>query len=251
MDMRKWWWELRGALAFGTVLPVGRAASFSPERLPVLFPFVGLVLGVLIAVADAAAVRLWPAPTAAVIDAALLAVLTGALHLDGVADTADGIFSHRPRERALEIMKDSRVGSMGMVAVIVLLMLKTAGIYGLESHRGILLVLIPGYARCSVFFALRRLPYGRPEGGIVSGLGADAPPLRSHWGLGLLLLAALPLGWTGVGLAAGFAAVTAATIRFYRKTMACITGDMMGAMIETTETALFLVLSLHPLAGGA
>ena len=239
---------VRAAIGFGTILPVGRSGSFSPDRLPLYLPYVGLVLGALVALCDGVVGRLWSSAAAAVVDVVVLVVFTGALHLDGVADTADGIFSHRSRERALEIMKDSRVGSMGMVAVMVLLALKTVGVYGVQAHRSLLLILIPAYARCSVFFALRHLPYGRPQGGIVSGIDSSFP-LRDHWGLGLLLVASLFLGWSAWWLALGFAATTAAMIGWYRRTLACVTGDMLGAMIETTETALFLIMSMRWLAG--
>ncbi|MCK7507856.1 MAG: adenosylcobinamide-GDP ribazoletransferase [Desulfobacterales bacterium] len=116
------------------------------------FPAVGLLLGALLALFDLAAARLLePVTAAAVLDVVLLAVLTGAFHLDGLGDTADGLFSHRPRERMLEIMKDSRIGAMGVVAVVPVLAVKWAGISGLSATpRRLLLILVPAYARCGI-----------------------------------------------------------------------------------------------------
>ena len=95
-----------------------------------------------------------------------LAVITGALHLDGVCDTADGLYGGAgDPDRSLAIMKDSSAGAIGVVAVICLLAAKTAAIFSLDADRMLLLAIVPAYARGATLFGFAFLPYGRPEGG--------------------------------------------------------------------------------------
>ena len=156
--------NLFAAIRFITILPAGRSEHFDAMGMVPWFPVAGLLLGALLAVFDLAAARLWPVSAVSILDVILLAILTGAFHLDGLGDTADGLFSHRPRERILEIMKDSRIGVMGVVAVVSVLAVKWAGISGLGANRTALLILVPAYARCG--HALRHAgPRLRPSSG--------------------------------------------------------------------------------------
>ncbi|MBT8339459.1 MAG: adenosylcobinamide-GDP ribazoletransferase, partial [Desulfatitalea sp.] len=165
-------------------------------------------------------------------------------HLDGLADTADGLYGHRPIERALAIMKDSRVGAMGLVTVVCCLALKWAGFSAIEQHRFWHLLLVPGFSRATVLFGTQYLPYGRPEGGTGQAFFEQRPRWRDYSGLCALWITALLLtGWDAIWLAAGMSLITVATLSFYKKKVNCITGDMLGAMIEITETGLFLLLA--------
>ena len=121
------------AIQFITILPVGKPGPFDPQKMMPFFPAVGILLGLLVAIFDRIALRLWNEPTAALLDVILLATVTGAFHLDGLGDTADGLLGQRPRDQALAIMKDSRIGAMGLVAVVFGLALKWGGIAGLDS----------------------------------------------------------------------------------------------------------------------
>lgn len=235
---------LISAFQFISILPVGGFEKFDARAAVPFFPVVGLVLGCLLSAVDFAATHAWSPATAAVVDVVFLAVVTGAFHLDGLGDTADGLFSHRGRERALEIMKDSRVGVMGLVAVVCGLALKWGGIAGLGSHRALLLVLVPAYARAGMLFGMRFLPYGR-EGG--TGRAFFDEPLRagSFWGLAVLVALSGFLGWQGLWLNIWFVVLTAGILRYYKKQMGCVTGDMLGAMSEVTEAVLFLVVSME------
>src|SRR5512136_3310325 len=98
--------NLFAAIRFITVVPAGASDHFDAVGMVPWFPAVGLLLGVGLAAFDHAASRMWHSQAAAVLDVVFLAVMTGAFHIDGLADTADGIFSHRPKDRILEIMKD-------------------------------------------------------------------------------------------------------------------------------------------------
>ena len=106
--------RLIAAIQFLTILPAGKAERYDPRNMIPYFPVVGIILGALVSAFDQAAMQLWSPPTAAVLDVVLLLVLTAGLHLDGLGDTADGLLGHRSREQALLIMKDSRIGMMGL-----------------------------------------------------------------------------------------------------------------------------------------
>jgi adenosylcobinamide-GDP ribazoletransferase len=239
--------HLRSAVRFMTILPAGPPTAFDAVAMAPWFPVVGLLLGGLLAGGDALAARWWGEATVAALDVALLAVLTGAFHLDGLADTADGLFSHRSRERALEIMKDSRIGSMGVVALCGVLALKWAAIAELPGNRSLLLLLVPAYARGGILFAMRSLPYGRPGGGTGSAFFSRRPGAPAFWALAVTVCLSPALGPAALGVNAAFALATAGLIAFYRRRLGCVTGDMLGAMIEITETMLFLAAGI----GGA
>ncbi len=232
------------ALQFITILPCGKPAPFEPQKMIPFFPIVGLLLGIVLAVFDQAALRLWSPTTAAVLDVVLLIIMTGAFHLDGLGDAADGLLGQRPKDKALVIMKDSRIGAMGLVAIVCGLAIKWGGILGLESHRSLLLILVPAYARGGMLFGIRFLEYGRPGGG--TGLDFFKEKLRNSafWGLLLPVVLSFLLGWKAIWLNAGFAVIIIAILFYYKKRVGCITGDMLGAITEITEAGLFLVLSI-------
>jgi adenosylcobinamide-GDP ribazoletransferase len=235
--------NLISALQFITILPLGKAQSFDPPKMVPYFPLVGIVLGLLVALFDLLVTRFWAPPVAALLDVVLLAVLTGAFHLDGLGDTADGLLGVRSRNQALEIMKDSRIGTMGLVAIVFGLALKWGGIAGLDLHRSILLIMIPGYARAGILFGMRYLPYGRPEG-TGKPFFNEKLSLKHFWSLPLPVGLSVMIGWQAIWLNLAFAIIIASILFFYNKRMGCITGDMLGAMTELTETGLFLAASL-------
>lgn len=232
------------ALQFITILPLGKAKSFDPPNMVPYFPLVGLLLGLLTAAFDFMALQLWSQPVASLLDVVLLAGLTGAFHIDGLGDTADGLFGQRCREKALVIMKDSRIGVMGLVAIVGALALKWGGIAGLGSQRALLLAIVPAYARGSILFGMYFFDYGRPAGGTGRAFFNEKPrPAAFRWLLlpvGLSLL----LGFRAVLLNIFFTALLALILLYYRKRMGCITGDMLGAMTEATEAGLFLLISM-------
>jgi len=235
------------AIQFITILPWGRAERFDPQRIIPFFPLVGIVLGVLVALFDFVAVSLWGKTVAALLDVIFLTVLTGAFHVDGLGDAADGLLGQRPKEKILEIMKDSRLGTMGLVAIVAGLSIKWAGIAGLDTNRSLLLIIVPALARGSMLFGMQYLPYGRPEGGTGGDFFKHEMRPSAFWGLSLPVMLALLLGWQAIWLMICFAALTAGLIHYYKKRMGCITGDMLGAMTEVTEAGLFLLVSM----GGA
>jgi adenosylcobinamide-GDP ribazoletransferase len=232
------------AIQFITILPWRAGQGFDPRRMVPHFPLVGITLGVLVALFDTVAVNLWGQTVAALLDVIFLIVLTGAFHLDGLGDAADGLLGQRPKETVLAIMKDSRLGTMGLVAIVSVLAIKWAGIAGQAEKRGLLLIIVPAYARASMLFGIRFLEYGRPQGGTGVDFFQDKLKPSAFWGLSLPVLLSCLLGWQAIWLILCFGAITAGLIRYYRKRLGCITGDMLGAMTEICEAGLFLSASI-------
>jgi adenosylcobinamide-GDP ribazoletransferase len=234
---------LIAAIQFITAVPIGKPQEFSPQRMLPFFPLVGLLIGILVALLDRVFLLLWPGPVAALLDVFILIGVTGAFHLDGLGDTADGLYGHRSRESALAIMKDSRIGVMGLVAIVCCLAAKWAGIAGLHDQRSLLLVIIPAYARASILFGMRLLPYGRGTDGTGNPFFDRKIRISGFWGLLIPVALSILLGWQTLVLNLGFIILVLIILLYYKKKISCITGDMLGAMTEITEAGLFLVLS--------
>ncbi len=236
------------AVRFMTILPLGRSGTFDPRGMIPCFPLVGLVLGGIVSIFDLLCSAVWSTPVVSLLDVILLVVLTGAFHLDGLGDTADGLYGNRPPERALEIMKDSRIGVMGLIAILCGLAVKWAGISELGDHRHLLLLIIPAYARGGMVFAIRFLAYLRPKDGL--GKALFTAPLRTVSFSGLLIPVGVSLmtGWTAVILNLVYIMLILALIQFYKKRIGGVTGDMLGAATEILESGLFLAVSLGGLS---
>ncbi len=245
--MKENWALFRLAGAFLTVFPLGSKLDFTAERLGRsmgLFPAVGLTLGLLLVVCNWLLTPLLPR---AVVDCLLMLLLilaTGALHLDGVADLLDGLAGSRDREGSLRIMKDSRVGAIGAVGLVMVLLLKFLSLYHLPLvHKNAALLLMPAAGRwCQVFLASCS-SYIRSEGGtgaaFVDNVG-QPELLRASL---TLLLAALVL-FTFKGLIfIGLLLLLAALLRHYfERRLGGVTGDVLGASTEITEVLSLLVI---------
>jgi adenosylcobinamide-GDP ribazoletransferase len=235
------WPGLLSALRFLTILPLGRDEHFDPHKAIPYFPLAGIVIGLALILVDRVTVTLWSPEAAALLGVLFLATISGGLHLDGLADTADGLYGGRSPQRALEIMKDSRIGSIGMLVTVGCLAVKWAGLAGIADQRIFFLLVIPAFARASVLFAIAALPYGRPQGGTGHAFFSKPLGIFDFWGIALVVTLSLLTGWKLFLLNTGFALLVAALVIFYRRRMGCVTGDMLGAMIEICEAALFLL----------
>ena len=238
--------NLIAAIQFITILPVGKSHGYDPKGMIPYFPVVGILLGGMTAVFDRLVLTVWPEPVVALLDVLFLVLLTGAFHLDGLGDTADGLLGHRTKEKALVIMKDSRIGVMGLTAIIFGLSLKWAGIMSLDGNRSLLLVIVPAYARAGMVFGIRYLNYGRSEEGIGHGFFGDSLKVSGFAGCLIPVILSVFLGWQALRLNFCFILITASILGYYKKRMGCITGDMLGAMNEVVESFLFLLIA----AGG-
>lgn len=205
------------------------------------FPLVGLLIGGLLIAVDGACALIFPDFLRAIVDVLFLALVTGALHLDGLADSADGLFSHRSREQALEIMKDPRVGVMGVVAVIFCVLLKIGGIHAINAnHLWLWLLLAPALARVSQVIGLVVMKDLRKGGGIGS-------LLYQKGNYSILLMSLVPLAIpfflnfrTGILAFVVFAFTTTGLLIYFQYRLGGMTGDTFGAMTEIVEAVLLI-----------
>lgn len=241
MDLRPLW--LAGRLL--TRLPFPEPRIFEPRLLGLSvpwYPAVGVLLGVLIALAGTALAPLDPGVAAALV-LILWVWSTGALHLDGLADSADawvgGIAS---RERTLEIMKDPRSGPAAVTAIGLVLIAKWAGIQALiASGHAWILVLIPLLARAQLPILMLTTPYARDRG--MASEQVAQLPRRVAWAATLIagIVCILIAGWVGLALCVMTLLVFGLSRRTMMSRIAGFTGDTAGALVEIAETVLLLV----------
>ena len=167
-------------------------------------------------------------------------LLTGGLHCDGLMDTVDGIFSGRPRDKMLEIMKDSRVGAFGAMAFSLLLVVKYSVIMDIEfSMLPLALLVMPIVGRVAVVIGIVFYPYAR-----VNGLGKvfyDCSHRQTVVVGGIIaLLLLVPLGKIALMSAAGGIGVAILFCEYVKKKLGGLTGDVYGAIVELTEIIALL-----------
>lgn len=241
------------ALSFLTRLPVPCGIQIDEASLAASLPFfpaAGASIGLLVAGLDWLARALLHPPVAALLDVAAAFVLSGGLHLDGLMDTADGLLSGRPRERAMEIMKDSKVGAMGVSAAIFVIGLKAAAIATLPaSRRFAALILVPALGRYSMCIAVAAFPYARAQGGLGTLFKTAKRPrsvtVAETIASGILaaFAAILTLGIRGGVSIVACALLTVALGRSVTGFLGGLTGDVYGAVCELAEAAAYLVLA--------
>lgn len=238
---------MRSAVSFLTVL--GRAASPNARTLD-WFPVVGLAVGAVVGGAWWAAGRLWPAAVAAVVAVAVDAVVTGGLHLDGLADSADGLVPPVTRERRFEIMADPRVGAFGAVALVLVLGLRIAALASTPAKVLVVAGLWCG-SRTLMAVVARTQPSAHGDGGTAAaftGHPARRSTPASRYGVavyGLALAcgaAVLGAGSRGLVVLAAEVVAALAVVWLARRRLGGYTGDVLGACGVLGETVGLLVL---------
>jgi adenosylcobinamide-GDP ribazoletransferase len=235
------------AVQFLTIIPLRLPRSIPDGAFPgavALFPLVGLAIGGLVASVDALLGLVLPRSVIAAIDLAFLAVLSGGLHLDGLADAVDGLLGNLRRERRLEVMREGGIGAFGVVAVVLVLLLEYGGLVSLGPViRFAALVAAVALSRWAMSLLLWAFPYARAEGAgsaFRSGL-RPAHLLVSTLLAGLIVAALFCFGGVlllvvsgGVALLVGWYAV--------RRVGGC-TGDVYGAGGELAFAATLVAIA--------
>ncbi|WP_327787100.1 adenosylcobinamide-GDP ribazoletransferase [Rhabdonatronobacter sediminivivens] len=237
--------ELQLAVMLLTRLPAGRLADPAPGLAAGAwaFPLVGLLPGAVLWAVLAGALALGLAPMgAALLGLGAAALLTGGLHHDGLADCADGLGGGRDRAHALEIMRDSRIGTYGVLALVFAIGLGAAALAQIGAGLGLAQALLIGVAsRMAMLGAMWALPPARDD-----GLGQQVRGVAPGALLpGALLLAGLAL-WTGAGslwVLALMAASGALLARRAQRRLGGQTGDVLGAVQLASETAGWVALA--------
>lgn len=221
-----------------TVEDFGRSTRF--------FPLVGAVLGCLSLLAALVCLALLglQSYTAKAVLVLLPLVLMGGLHADGFMDTVDGLFSGRSRERMLEIMKDSRAGSFGVVAFVSILLLDWSLLLDLPAPVLLIAVFVmPVIGRMAMLFAVAHFPYARPSGmGQAFSEAAD----RRAVVIGLVTSLVFVAPWGIAAIAALLAGLAFAFLfgRYATARLGGLTGDVYGAIELMTETLVLIVFFL-------
>jgi adenosylcobinamide-GDP ribazoletransferase len=235
------------ALTFLTRLPAGRGLGLDAgdvARSAFLFPVVGAGIGVLAGLTATGLEGPLPSLVAGAISVALVLALSGALHLDALADTADALGA-RSRERALEIMRDSRIGSFGAaaVALVIVVEAQAAGTLAQAGEATAAFTAAGALSRAASLPLALLLPYARSErsaGGVLSGrisVPATVGAVALASGLAVVLQ-----GWQG-GVAAGATALLVVLCGLgFRIWLGGVTGDALGAVTQLAEVAALVLL---------
>lgn len=236
--------SLSAAIGFLTVLPMPTRWLGDEKELArsvAWFPLVGALIGCSVALLDRGLGLILPPTVVSAISVLALLGASGGLHMDGLADTADGFFSNRGREGMLEIMRDSRSGPMGVMAICGVLLLKTSALAAVPPPLRLpAIVLMPIAGRTALTLHLAVLPYARSEGGL-------AGVFRPTRGPGILAVALLTgsawllLGHRGLITAAASLAVMLLLAVYSKFKIGGFTGDTLGAACEMTELVPALV----------
>ena len=238
------------ALRFLTRLPVGKSESTALERAAKAvpwFPLVGLVIGCLLALFGRFLVETvsLPAFLSAGLVVALWVMLTGALHLDGLADSADAWMSCSSPSRMLEIMQDPRSGVGAVVVVTLTLLIKTAAIISLLEHHVWYWLVLPAIAgRVMMVLVLMFVPYVRKEG-LGKSMKDSLNQTQSWLGIIVICLPVL-IFWPAATLTVLIAALTAMamTLFWIAKPLGGANGDVYGAVNELAEVGALIGLNL-------
>lgn len=234
------------AFQFLTIVPLPFSVRCEEEdlgRSMTFFPLVGLALGALLAGADYLLAPFLPRAVGDLVLVALLAVATGALHLDGLSDVCDGLAARGSRERFLAVMKDSRVGAVGAVALMLGLGLKYQALLAvpLEYKRGVLLF-FPLVARFSQVQMTVGATRARTDGLGSAFIGGARLPQFVLAYLLTLVAAYLLLGLNGIACTCLLYLVTWGIKSWSHKRLGGITGDVIGCASELNEICCLLLL---------
>lgn len=239
---------LLSAISFLTILPLPKTISLKEDdfqRATKYFPLVGLLLGIALCQLDLLLLRLFSVQITSHFIILTLWAASGALHADGLADTADGFLSSRPREKILEIMKDPRSGPMAVLVLIGVYSLKVNALSELTgNYRTIIIALLPVWGRLSLHFGICFSNYARDKG-LASSFIHQRPylPLLASL-LFLSLFFVREMGILGLGFTLTFALTNILFTLYSKKKIGGFTGDTLGAGLEFTECAILLAATV-------
>ncbi len=231
------------ALQFLTTLPIKIASKVEEKdfgRSLAWFPFIGALLGLILSLS----IFLYSFLPQMVIVSLILAgsiIMTGGIHLDGFADTCDGLYGFTTKERALEIMRDSRIGAMGAAGIVMLLLLKFSILANIPPWIAWkYLVLTAAFARWSQVLSCYSSRYVRREGKAKYFIEYAGRRELAVGGVFILALFISLLGIKGLNLFFVSLSIVLISITYIKSRIGGMTGDTIGAINEIAETAVLL-----------
>ncbi len=234
------------AARYLTIVPVGGrrggAGALSRDAIA-WFPAIGLLIGAVLVAVDRLTAWTFPMLLAALLTVTTWKLITGGLHLDGLADCLDALGGHDAAHR-LTIMRDSRIGAFGAIGLILFLLMELAAVAELApAPRWRALLVAPVVARAMPALLARLFPPARSEGQ-GARFQADVQPLSMAVVLGCALVVAVAvLGAAGIVAVAAAALASVAVGRFMSARLGGVTGDVLGAAVELSELAVLLAVS--------
>lgn len=232
---------LRQAIAFLTRLPMRRAGG--ADRSAAWFPLVGALIGLVVGGAYAALYTWVPSLFAAVVALTLGVWSTGAIHEDGLADSLDALGSGAVGEEAMSIMRDSRLGAHGTIAVMVSVLWRVVAIGSLAPADAIAgLVMAHSLARAGAVSLMAITPTARSE-----GLGHSFASATTSSGVGIavvsgLVFSVLATGWWAVPAVTLIVLTVAVLRRLFTRRIGGVTGDLLGACEQISEMMALAVV---------
>lgn len=232
------------ALQFLTIIPMPFKKEPKEREIAsslVFFPIVALLIGLLLFLANWGLGEVFSPVVTAAFTLLVWVLISGAMHLDGLADSCDGLAGNTAEKR-LEIMKDSHTGAFGVVGISLLLLVKFAAIVSLSGWEWEALVLAPVFGTWAMVLAITVFPYARKNGvGQAFKQGATIFKLLIATII-TLAAAALLAGWWGVVIMAITCLITVLVGVFFKSRLGGLTGDTYGAIKEVSE-AIVLILT--------
>ncbi len=232
------------ALSFLTTIPLPQhlAKNFNFSGCQRYFPLIGAIIGLLAAICCYIFFALFPGLVAAVLSTIFLLVLTGGLHMDGLSDTADGFLSQRPREKILQIMKDSCIGSFGSLAQVCILLLKISALYALADQAYVAIFITPIIGRSAILLLSNTFSPASTNGlGHAINSSNNTFPMLLGLVVGGILLIVF---FSYIGLLALILALATILIlgKISQHKIGGYTGDILGAGCELSETVTLIIL---------
>jgi adenosylcobinamide-GDP ribazoletransferase len=246
--IRDWVDDVGLALGLLTRLPIPQPADVGPDRLARAqraFPLVGALVGVIVAIVDRCLLAMdIPALGAAALALGAGAALTGAMHEDGLADVGDGFGGGRDRTTKLSIMRDSRLGTYGMIVLLVGFSAKMSALAALPAATIIpALVAAHALARAAIPVLAANMPFARDDGlGKSAGRPGMADVITAVMIALVIALVCLPAKTAVLAVVVTAAGATAIAVLAWRQ-IGGVTGDVYGATEQVAETAVLIVLA--------
>ena len=240
------------ALQFLTTIPLPWRREARPEELgrsTWAFPLVGLIIGLILVGLNWLLSLVLPSVIVNALLIVSLVVITGALHLDGFADTCDGIAGHKTAEDRWQVMHDSRAGSFGIVGVVLLLLVKYVSLSSISEPLLMMttLVFMPMVSRWAMVYAIFVHPYARPSGlGKAVKQGTNWPRFTIATLVTFLVALVLNLLFQMPGLIIMLVVwiITVAMAAYFKSKFSGLTGDTYGAINEVAEVSVLILVVL-------
>jgi adenosylcobinamide-GDP ribazoletransferase len=236
------------ALRFLTVIPVPGRREVAAEDLGRslgYFPVVGIIIGLILAGLNWLLNLILPSDIVNILLIVSLVVISGALHLDGLADTCDGLGGHKTVEARWEVMRDSRVGGFGFIGICLLLLVKYVSLNGVPQPLLMMtLIIMPVVSRWAMVYAVFAYPYARPD-----GLGKVFKQAARWQQMAVATLVALAVAvglarLAGLAIMVGIWVIVVLMAAYLKRKFSGLTGDTYGAINEVAEVCVLILVCL-------